>query len=103
MLCKQFNLDPLADGVILSHKEGCARGIASNHDDPEHLWNQLGMNYTMNTFRAAVKAAMGGSMVAGLLNYRHRQGHCGPNKGLYSGQKQQGSQFGVGHDPPVSV
>lgn len=65
MLCKQFNLDPLADGVILSHKEGCARGIASNHDDPEHLWNQLGMNYTMNTFRAAVKAAMGGSMVAG--------------------------------------
>lgn len=42
MLCKQFGLDPLKDGVILSHKEGCARGIASNHGDPEHLWNQLG-------------------------------------------------------------
>ena len=65
MLCKQFNLDPLADGVIISHKEGAARGIASNHGDPEHLWNQLGMNYTMNTFRAAVKAAMGGSTVTG--------------------------------------
>ena len=65
MLCKQFNLDPLADGVILSHKEGAARGIASNHGDPEHLWNQLGMGYTMNTFRAAVKAAMGGSTVKG--------------------------------------
>ena len=59
MLCKQFNLDPLKDGVIVSHKEGCARGIASNHGDPEHLWNQLGTGYTMNGFRAAVKAAMG--------------------------------------------
>ena len=59
MLCKQFNLDPLKDGVIISHKEGCARGIASNHGDPEHLWNQLGTGYTMNGFRAAVKAAMG--------------------------------------------
>ena len=65
VLCKQFNLDPLADGVILSHKEGAARGIASGHADPEHLWNQLGMGYTMNTFRAAVKAAMGGSTVKG--------------------------------------
>ena len=59
MLCKQFNLDPLKDGVIVSHKEGCARGVASNHGDPEHLWNQLGTGYTMNGFRAAVKAAMG--------------------------------------------
>ena len=59
-LCKKFNLDPLADGVIISHKEGCARGIASNHGDPEHLWNQLKMGYTMDTFRQAVKAAMGG-------------------------------------------
>lgn len=59
MLCKQYNLDPLKDGVIISHKEGCARGVASNHSDPEHLWNQLGMGYTMNGFRAAVKVAMG--------------------------------------------
>lgn len=60
-LCKQYNLDPLKDGVIISHKEGCARGIASNHGDPEHLWKGLGMSYTMDTFRAAVKAAMGGT------------------------------------------
>lgn len=59
MLCKQYNLDPLKDGVILSHKEGCARGIASNHGDPEHLWNQLQTGYTMDGFRKAVKAAMG--------------------------------------------
>lgn len=57
-LCKQYNLDPLGDGVIISHKEGHKRGIASNHGDPEHLWNQLGMTYTMDTFRKAVKNAV---------------------------------------------
>lgn len=57
-LCVLYNLDPLKDGVIISHKEGHARGVASNHGDPEHLWDQLGMGYTMNTFRQAVKAAM---------------------------------------------
>ncbi|WP_350336777.1 glucosaminidase domain-containing protein [[Clostridium] symbiosum] len=61
MLCKKFHLDPLADGVIISHKEGHSRGIASNHGDPEHLWTQLGMGYTMDGFRRAVKAAMGGT------------------------------------------
>ena len=58
MLCKQYGLNPTADGVIISHKEGHSRGIASNHGDPEHLWTQLGLSYTMDTFRAAVKAAM---------------------------------------------
>ena len=57
-LCQQYNLDPLKDGVIVSHREGHARGIASNHGDPEHLWKGLGMSYTMDTFRAAVKAKM---------------------------------------------
>lgn len=61
MLCKQYNLNPIADGVIISHKEGHSRGIASNHGDPEHLWNGLGMSYTMDGFRKAVKAAMNGS------------------------------------------
>ncbi len=61
MLCEKYSLDPLADDVIISHKEGCSRGIASNHGDPEHLWTQLGMEYTMDGFRKAVKAAMGGA------------------------------------------
>ena len=65
MLCKEYNLDPLADGVILSHKEGCARGIASNHGDPEHLWKQLGTGYTMDGFRKAVKAAMSAATPGG--------------------------------------
>lgn len=64
MLCRQYSLDPLADGVVISHKEGHARGIASNHGDPEHLWSQLGMGYTMDTFRKAVKAAMDGGASA---------------------------------------
>lgn len=62
MLCQKFSLDPMADGVIISHKEGHTRGIASNHGDPEHLWCQLGMGYTMDTFRKAVKAKMGGTV-----------------------------------------
>lgn len=60
MLNKKYGLNPLVDGVIISHKEGCTRGIASNHGDPEHLWNGLGIGYTMDTFRAAVFAKMQG-------------------------------------------
>lgn len=60
-LCKKYNLDPTADGVIISHREGHSRGIASNHGDPEHLWKGLSMGYTMDGFRKAVKAAMNGS------------------------------------------
>ena len=65
MLCKQYGLNPLSDGVVISHKEGHSRGIASNHGDPEHLWTQLGMGYTMNTFRQAVKAKMAGGSSGG--------------------------------------
>jgi len=59
MLCKDYGLNPLTD--IISHKEGHAKGIASNHGDPEHLWKGLGMSYTMDTFRQAVKAKMSGT------------------------------------------
>ena len=34
MLCRQYNLNPTADGVIISHREGHSRGIASNHGGP---------------------------------------------------------------------
>lgn len=53
-LCIQFGLDPLADGVIVSHAEGYKRGIATNHGDPEHLWRGLGLPYTMDGFRRDV-------------------------------------------------
>lgn len=63
-LCKKYGLNPLADGVIISHREGHARGIASNHGDPEHLWSQLKTGYTMDGFRKAVKAAIGNGTAA---------------------------------------
>lgn len=53
-LCVQFGLDPLGDGVIVSHAEGYRRGIATNHGDPEHLWRGLGLPYTMDGFRKDV-------------------------------------------------
>ena len=62
ILCRMYELDPMGDGVVLSHKEGHARGIATNHGDPEHLWKGLGTSYTMNTFRQAVKAKMSGTV-----------------------------------------
>lgn len=61
-LCKFHGKDPLAYGVILSHKEGHDRGIATNHGDPEHLWTQLGLPYTMDKFRSDVKAFMEGEI-----------------------------------------
>jgi len=62
-LCKEFKLDPLADGVILSHNEGHKRGIASNHGDPEHLWQQLKLDYSMDTFRKDVWLKMNESQL----------------------------------------
>lgn len=57
-ICTEHGWDPLEDGVIISHREGYERGIASNHGDPEHLWRGLGLGYTMDTFREDVKAKM---------------------------------------------
>lgn len=59
MLCKEYGLNPLTD--IISHREGHVQGVASNHGDPEHLWNGLKMGYTMEAFRQAVKAKMNGT------------------------------------------
>ena len=57
-LCEKYDLNPLQEGVIISHAEGYKRGVASNHADPTHLWDKLGMGYTMDGFRKDVKAAM---------------------------------------------
>lgn len=55
-LCLAYDLDPLEDGVILSHGEAGAQGTASNHTDPEHLWRGLDLPYTMDGFRQDVAA-----------------------------------------------
>lgn len=57
-LCNTYGLNPLADGVIIGHAEGHRRGVASNHADPELLWNTYGMGYTMDGFRQDVYEAM---------------------------------------------
>lgn len=57
-LCQEYGLNPLEDGVIISHKEGHDRGVASGHGDPDHLWKGLQCEYTMDTFRQAVADAM---------------------------------------------
>ncbi len=57
-LCKQYDLDPVQDGVLIGHAEGHRRGAASNHADPELLWNTYGMGFTMDGFRQDVYAEM---------------------------------------------
>jgi len=55
-LCKLFPTIAIED--IVSHKDACARGYASNHGDPESYWKKCGTNYTMSGFREAVKHKM---------------------------------------------
>ena len=60
-LCIMFNLNPLADGVIVSHHEAHMRGKASGHSDVEHIWNKLGLS--MQQFRIDVSSYMRTSIV----------------------------------------
>jgi hypothetical protein len=52
-LCKIFGL---TEQNIICHSEGYSKGIASNHGDVMHWFPKHGKS--MNTFRAAVKAAL---------------------------------------------
>lgn len=52
-LCKKFNLS--VDNIV-SHKEAHALGYGSNHGDPDNWWSKH--KYTMDMFRAAVKAKL---------------------------------------------
>ena len=46
------NYPTIKPGNIISHKEACARGYASNHGDPEHWLARFGKN--MDWFRGQV-------------------------------------------------
>ena len=59
MLCKQYNLNPLADGVVICHSEGYQRGVASNHADVMHWFPKHGKS--MDTFRSDVAKILGTS------------------------------------------
>lgn len=90
-LCDRFGLNPLADGVVISHAEGHKRGLASNHGDVEHIWNKFGL--TMAQFRKDVKAAQNPKpstpmftpylvkVTAAALNYRSGPGTNFPVNG----------------------
>ena len=58
MLCREYGLDPLADGVVICHAEGHKRGIASNHGDVLHWFPRHGKN--MDDFRADVARTLKG-------------------------------------------
>ena len=49
-LCKFYGM---TEKDIVSHKEACALGYASNHGDPEHWWTKHGLS--MDKLRARVK------------------------------------------------
>lgn len=55
-LCREYGLDPLADGVIICHQEGYRRGVASNHADVLHWFPIHGKS--MDDFRADVAREM---------------------------------------------
>ena len=65
MLCKEYKLDPLADGVVICHSEGYKRGIASNHGDVMHWFPKHGKS--MDDFRADVAKLVNGTKVSPAL------------------------------------
>ena len=81
-LCERFGVDPMEmreyNGkqahAIMSHAEwNQLRGVAG-HTDPQHYWTQLGMPYTMDSFRQAVKAKLEGSTQGDGTIYRIQVG-----------------------------
>ena len=56
-LCKRLmkNYPTIKPGNIISHKEACARGYASNHGDPEHWLARFGKD--MNWFRSRLESS----------------------------------------------
>lgn len=81
--CEKYGIDPLGKREIngklfpeiMGHCEwNRIRGVAG-HTDPEHFWTGLGMPYTMDTFRQAVKAKLdGGSGTGNNTIYRIQVG-----------------------------
>lgn len=56
MLCKEYKLNPLGDGVIICHQEAYQRGLGSNHGDVLHWFPKHGKS--MNDFRQDVYKIM---------------------------------------------
>lgn len=62
-LCKKYGWNP--NTAIYTHHEVTAKKLSNtDHVDPEHLWNGLGMGYSLLTLRRDVAAAMGQASAA---------------------------------------
>ncbi len=58
-LCKKHGWDPFT--AVYTHYEVTRQKLSNtDHADPQHLWNGLGMGYNVVTLRRDVAAAMGG-------------------------------------------
>ena len=44
---------------VVSHKEVCERGYSGNRSDPESYWQRCGLPFTMDGFRAELRARLG--------------------------------------------
>ena len=62
-LCKKYGWNP--NTAIYTHYEVTRQKLSkTDHVDPEHLWNGLGMGYSLLTLRRDVAAAMGQASAA---------------------------------------
>ena len=62
-LCKKYGWNP--NTAIYTHHEVTAKKLSNtDHVDPEHLWNGLGMGYSLLTLRRDVAASMGQTSAA---------------------------------------
>lgn len=66
MLCTMYNLNPMADGVVICHSEGYRRGVASGHADVEHWFPRFGKS--MDDFRQDVQNEMEDDMTQDKFN-----------------------------------
>lgn len=92
-LCKFHGLDPLGENVIHTHKSAAKAGYASNHGDPEHLWNQLGMNYTLNDFKDDVNKRLNELINSEVNDMTDEQFASYMNKYLANLRKQKGDTW----------
>lgn len=62
-LCKKYGWDPYT--AVETHYDVTRRGLSNtDHVDPQHLWDGLGMGYSLLTLRRDVAAAMGQAAAA---------------------------------------
>ena len=81
-LCKQYGLN---ESNIICHSEVYSQGIASNHADVMHWFPKHGKS--MDTFRAAVKAALGTASGAGSGSPSSGSGNFTGGSTLAAGRK----------------